>query len=414
VEAHYAPLRVPEAILDKVVQLTEDYLLSRYQPSKSIRLLDEACAWSIVQDPPLTELTEEALAHVLENTVGRGVVHTEPFDMEDVRDQLLKRIVGQDHLMSELAYAFVAGMGTFKKEKGPRGSFFFAGPTGVGKTWTALTLAEILGGGRDVLLRIDCNTLQGSGHDSQPAINRLLGPPPGYVGYVRGEGGILSKIRDIPEAVVLFDEIEKADPGISKTLLQILGQGTVRDADDNLLDFRRSFLIFTSNAGVSYGSTQETVGFQRGRKTSGPIATVTQDSVEEDLRDRGVPQEFLGRGFKWFIFEELTRDDILVVIERQLASLVKLTELHGYRLEWNPELVGYLADRWEPQFGVRHLDTIVKNRITEQLSVADAQGELHEINRIRLSLSEHGDTNPTSIGGATRRCEGDTLIIELA
>jgi ATP-dependent Clp protease ATP-binding subunit ClpC len=305
-------------------------------------------------------------------------------------------------------------MGDFKEAKGPRGNFFFAGPTGVGKTWTAVMLAEILAGGKGALIRVDCNTLQGSGHDSQPAINRLFGPPPGYVGYVRGEGGILSKIRDIPEAIVLFDEIEKADPGVAKALLQILVEGTARDADDNLLDFRRSFLIFTSNAGVSYGSGRVSVGFDMGADTGGTAATVTKETVLEDLRRRGLPQEFLARNFKWFIFSELTRSEIPIVIDRQLASLVEMTELHGYELEWDAGIVDYLADQWEPQFGVHHLATIVKNRITEQLSVADAQGELEGVEHIRLERFEAGVEEQASVAGASRTRDGDTLIIKLA
>jgi ATP-dependent Clp protease ATP-binding subunit ClpA len=412
VEAHYA-VRIPPELLAKAVNLSEDYLLGRYQPSKSIQLLDEACAWCIVQDPPLEELTEEALILALEDTIGRGVVRAKPLSIEEVHGRLTDTLVGQDDLLADLAHAFVAGMGEFKAAKGPRGNFFFAGPTGVGKTQAALVLAEILGGGRDTLIRVDCNTLQGSGYDSGPAINRLLGPPPGYIGYVRGEGGILSKIRNIPEAIVLFDEIEKADPGVAKMLLQILGEGTTQDADDNLLDFRRSFLIFTSNAGVSYEGHHADVGFIQREAGHGTVSDVSKETVLEDLRRRGFPQEFLGRNFKWFIFSELDRDNILIVIERQLSGLEEMAELRGYELEWDPAIVRYLADQWEPRFGVRHLTTIVKNRVSEQLSVADAQGELEGVKRIRL---EHLDpaAGTVSIGGARRRREEETLIIELA
>ncbi len=415
VEDYYG-VHIPEELVDKTVELAEDYLLGRYQPNKSIQLLDEACAWCIVQEPPLEELTEDALVIALEDTVGHGVVRAEHLTIDDVLGRLREKIVGQDDVLADLAHAFVAGMGQFKATKGPRGNFFFAGPTGVGKTQTALILAEIIGGGKDALLRVDCNTLQGSGYDSQPAINRLLGPPPGYIGYVRGEGGILSKIRDYPEAIVLFDEIEKADPGVGKTLLQILDEGTAQDADDNLLDFRRSFLIFTSNAGVSYEGGRRPVGFDLGqdRSTSDAVSEVTKDTVLEDLRSRGLPQEFLARNFKWFMFSELERDEIPVVIDRQLESLVELAELSGYALEWDPTIVGYLADEWEPRFGVRHLTTIVKNRITEQLSVADAQGELDGVKRIRLERRVADHEEEAAIAGASRRRDEDTLIIELA
>src|SRR5207244_2316370 len=113
-------------------------------------------------------------------------------------------------------------------------------------------LSKILGAGRENLLRVDCNTLQGSGSESGPIINRLLGVPPGYVGYARGQGGILSRVRDLPECVVLFDEFEKAGAAVWRLLLQIIDNGQVEDTDGNLLDFRRSFIIFTTNAGCVY------------------------------------------------------------------------------------------------------------------------------------------------------------------
>ncbi len=117
----------------------------------------------------------------------------------------------------------------------PRGVFFFCGPTGVGKTETALALSKVLGGGGESLIRVDCNTLQRSGSDSGPILNILLGVPPGYIGYVRGKGGVLSRVRDNPESVVLFDEIEKADASVGKTLLRIIDTGRCEDNDGNIL-----------------------------------------------------------------------------------------------------------------------------------------------------------------------------------
>lgn len=409
VAAHYAPLRIPEALVDTCVDLTEDYLLGREQPRKSIRLLDAACAWCLVQDPPLPELTETALETVLEDTIGHGVVRRRELTEDSLLARLKEHIIGQDEVMAELAHDFVAGLGEWQATKGPRGAFFFAGPTGVGKTYAALILAEILGGDREALLRVDCNTLQGSGIDSGPALNRLLGPPPGYIGYVRGQGGLLSKIRDIPEAIVLFDEIEKADPGVAKILLQILEEGTVHDADDNLLDFRRSFLIFTSNAGVT---TSHLVPGFHGKATQQAHETLSHEaekqSVLDDLQARGFPPEFLGRYIKWFYFQPLAATYIPVIVEQQLASLRDLAELRGYEFEWDPALVDHLSKEWEPRFGVRHVTMIVANRVTEQLSVGAAQGELVDVRRIRLALGTDG-----GVGGATRRREGDTLVIEL-
>ena len=138
-------------------------------------------------------------------------------------------------------------MGKFER---PRGVFLFGGPTGVGKTETAVQLAQMLSGSANNLIRVDCNTLQPTGHQKTSVIWTLLGVPPGYMGH--GEGGILSKVREKPNAVILFDEFEKADAAVGKLLLQILDTGLQQDNMGTMLDFRQSFIIFTSNLGCDY------------------------------------------------------------------------------------------------------------------------------------------------------------------
>jgi len=205
-ESYYAPLRIPEAVLARTVALTEEYGTGRNQPDKSIQLLDEACAHCVTAEPPLPEVTEEVLLRALEDMVGHGIAHRERLTETAVLAALRARIVGQDAALEEIAHAFVAGFGDWSRRSGPRGVMLFGGPTGTGKTETALILASLLGEGERNLIRVDCNTLQGSAHDAGPAIARLLGVPPGYVGYARGQGGILSRIRDVPECVLLFHE----------------------------------------------------------------------------------------------------------------------------------------------------------------------------------------------------------------
>src|SRR5262249_43986051 len=145
----------------------------------------------------------------------------------------------------------------------------------------ALTLAKALGGGRDALVRIDCNTLAGASHDGTMAVSRLLGVPAGYVGYVKGQGGLLSRVRDTPEAVGLFDEMEKAPPKGGELLLQILDEGTAEDSDGNRLDFRRTFIVFTTNAGW-HGVVRRSMGF--GAPPPGDLSG--EASNEGDVRSR--------------------------------------------------------------------------------------------------------------------------------
>jgi ATP-dependent Clp protease ATP-binding subunit ClpA len=408
-QAHYSSLTIPDGVLTRAVDLTDEHLPTRFQPDKAIQLLDEACALMTVGQDQGSVLTEGALVEALEDTIGHGLVRPEALTVETVVDALKSGIVAQDAALRQVAESFVAGLAEgWRRREGPQGVFLFGGPTGVGKTETAKQLARLLGGGREALLRVDCNTLAGRGLDAKGVIaNQLLGVPRGYVGYSRGEGGLLSKIRDLPESVVLFDEIEKANPVISDLLLQILDEGRVLDTDENLLDFRRSFIVFTTNAGTSYERGAFPLGFGKDVVEVSDAPRVTKESVLADLRERGYREEFLGRGIDVVIFQALDRDAIRMVLERQLAGLDEAAELRGYQFEWDAAVVEHLVSQWQPRFGARHLATILRHRIVEQLAIADVQGELAGVATIRLALDEKQEVG--ALGG--RRREGDTMVV---
>jgi ATP-dependent Clp protease ATP-binding subunit ClpA len=411
-ERHYAPLQIPDEMFTRAVELTEEYLSGRYQPDKSIQLLDQACAVCTTAQPPREELNEEALYEALESATGQKLVRRDTLTVEDVRRRLEERIIGQDEVMEKLAGAFVAGLGGWQTKGAPRGVYLFAGPTGVGKTETALALAQILGGGRDALIRIDCNTLLGGG-ESHAGTSQLLGIPPGYIGYVRGQGGLLSRIRDRPESVVLFDEFEKADREVGELLLQVIDHGRVEDAEGNSLDFRRAYLIFTTNAGVTYDAPPP-FGFTpgAGKAAVGPV--VNLEAVKAELRERiGLGEEFLGRITHFFAFQGLSGEVISRIVHSQLTDLAGPARRRKMELVWDAAVERHLAGQWQPRFGVRYLAAILRNRITEQLSVAEAQGQLHGVRVIRLRLlADSADATPA--GSATCSREGETLVICLA
>jgi ATP-dependent Clp protease ATP-binding subunit ClpA len=412
VEEFYDGLPVPDEILQCVIDLTEQYLPSRFQPDKAIQLIDEACALCVTMETPPEAVSEDALWRALEDIIGHSIVREEQIGEDELFERLREKIVGQDEALRGIARAFVSGLGGWSKKSAPRGVFFFAGPTGVGKTETALLLSRVLGGGQESLVRIDCNTLQGSGYDPRGAISYLLGVEPGFVGYVQGKGGVLSRIRDKPESVVLFDEIEKADPGVGKLLLQIIDDGRVEDRDGNVLDFRRSFIIFTTNAGCVYD--EKRLGFEAGAGATQPRTDM--ESLKAEIRAMGLGEEFLGRIGHYFEFSGLDGDSIRQVLASQLDRLRETADIRGYDLEWHDEIVEHLASQWQPRFGVRHLLAILRNRIVEQLSVAEAQGELKGIKTIRLEVLETdgaGD-NRDLAGLATRERRKDTLVIKVA
>lgn len=411
-EQYYHPLRISDPILRLAVELTDDHLPGHYQPRKSLQLLDEACAACVLAQPPEDVLTEQAVVRALENKIGRGVVRRQHLTVDDVFRKLTERIVGQDDVLYQVAEAFVAGLSGWASRTGPRAVFVFGGPTGVGKTEAARQLAQILGGQGEKVIRVDCNTLQGSGFDSGPAINRLLGVPPGYVGYAMGQGGILSRIRDLPESVVLFDEFEKADPGIGKLLLQILDEGKVEDVDGNVLDFRRSFLVFTTNAGCSYDEAPS-MGFLTGKQAL-EAPTAETGAMLNELRAIGLGEEFFGRIHHLCLFRALDTTSVERVVELQLAALREQAAERGLELEWNPDVAAHLASQWKPQFGVRALQGILRKCIQSQLGIAETQGELQGVRRIRLEREGRGTASYSLAGDlVTRRRDRDVLVIAL-
>jgi len=414
-ENFYAPLSIPEAILERVVSLTEEHLPSRFQPDKSIQLLDEACAYCVTATPRMDTVSEDALWRSLEDTIGHSVVRTRTLTEESVYEELARKIVGQDEVLRGVARAFVTGLGGWTQGSGPRGVFLFGGPTGVGKTETALELARILGGDRDTLVRVDCNTLQGSGYDGGPAINRLLGVPPGYIGYARGRGGILSRVRDCPETVVLFDEFEKAPRAVGELLLQILDKARVEDVDGNILDFGRAFVVFTTNAGCVYDKRQP-IGYLPDQASVPVTPEVDEDRLKQELGAMGLGQEFLGRIGHFFLFNGLDQASIRTVVEGQIKKLQAMAEERNLSLSWSPKLVDHLASQWQPRFGVRHLATILLHRVAEQLSVAEAQGELREATEVRLEVMQTpDDADDLDLSGlAVRETEESRLVIRLA
>lgn len=409
----YQPLHIPEDILEKAINLTDEYLPSRFQPDKAIQLMDDACAFCMTCEPPLANVTETALMEALEDMVGHKLMKPETLSEPSIFEQLQTRIIGQDTVLRHLTCAFVAGFSDWTAGGRPRGVFVLGGPTGVGKTETAIVLAKLMGHGKEMLIRVDCNTLSGSDYDVSPAIHCLIGTPPGYVGYARGQGGILSRIRDMPECIVLFDEFEKAPAGISQFLLQIIDDGRVEDVDGNMLDFRRAFFIFTTNVGCTYDNHQ--LGFGQSASSQSPWAD--DASVKKGLRDKGIGEEFLARINHYFIFNGLDAKAVPEIITRQLESLNELAQLKGHNLQWDDTIVPFLISRWQSRFGVRFLTTILRHRIIEQISIADAGGELKNVQTIRIEVMQLGKTKVNQVdmaGLSTRRREADTLIISLA
>jgi ATP-dependent Clp protease ATP-binding subunit ClpA len=402
IESHYG-VSIPADLLAKTVALVERWLPASHQPRGAIEFLELAAGEHRRALPPGRELTEPFLTEVLERKIGVPILHTARLTAGDVFKALSAKIAGQAAPLRELSDAFVAKLGSFHSERGPCGVFLLAGPTGVGKTQAALELARILGGGRDCLVRINANTLEGSGYDLGPATAELFGPPPGYTGYVRGQGAVLARVREFPESIVLFDEIEKAPPGVANLLLQILDEGRTQDMDGQVLDFRHSFIVFTTNAGNG-GHGAHPIGLSAGDPVSRTGSE--QDRVFSALHRMGFSDEFLGRIDRTFVFAPLGKDAIREVFMLRLADIRAELARRGLVLDVLPGLEDHVVSDWSPRFGARHVTHRFERELSDQLNLAESEKQLTNIRRVRLAVSTGH--------GKRRTMDGETLVIEIS
>jgi ATP-dependent Clp protease ATP-binding subunit ClpA len=427
-EKHFAPLTIPAEVLPRTVALSEQHLRDRSQPEKAIRLLEAACARAALEEaypaqesegergPP--RLTEAHVVQALEGFIGPVILPARTLSADELYAKLREQIVGQDEGLRELAEAVVAGRADngWYMRPGPRGVFLFGGPTGVGKTETAAVLARILGGGRDALVRVDCQNLQGSGSgwEANTLIWRLMGVAPGYKGHIPGcRDGLLVRVRDFPECVLLFDEFEKADSTVGRLILRILDEGKAQDSEGTEIDFRRCVVVLTSNAGVTYNDPERgSIILGRAASTPEP-ATVTEQTISEGLLASGLGQEFLGRVQHMILFRTLTDDSIREIISRQLANLKDLALARGKQLSWTPAALERLAWRWRthPHLGARYLTTLMRIQILDPLNIAAASGELGDDLREIVLDGEAGDGATGPSPRSHRQREGDRLRI---
>ncbi|WP_040496381.1 ATP-dependent Clp protease ATP-binding subunit, partial [Ilumatobacter nonamiensis] len=308
------------------------------------------------------EVDEEAVAEVLSLWTGIPVYKLTEEETErllHMEDELHKRIIGQEDAIKAVSQSIRRTRAGLKDPKRPSGSFIFLGPTGVGKTELAKTLTEYLFGDEKSMITLDM-----SEYMEPHAVSRLVGSPPGYVGYEEG-GQLTEAVRRKPFSVVLFDEIEKAHADVFNTLLQILEEGRLTDSQGRSVDFRNTVLIMTSNLGTqdlrkaNVGFTQDDTAMSYERM---------KEKVNESLKTHFRP-EFLNRIDETIVFHELARDEVLQMVDMQLERLVKQLEGQGLGIELKQEAKELLADRgYDPTLGGRPLRRAIQRHIEDSLS----------------------------------------------
>jgi len=445
-EAHHR-VQITDAALRQAVELSDRYITGRVQPDKAIDVIDEAGAAvrlkSMTKPPDLAELEreieklimekdeavknadyeraaelrdkaeeararkeqmqrewrnrvkeidgvvdEETIATVVSGITGVPLTRLEKSEVQRLlrlEEELHKRVISQDEAVRAVARAVRRSRSGLKDPNRPMGSFIFIGPSGVGKTYLAKCLAEFMFGDQDALVILDM-----SEYMEKHNVSRLVGAPPGYVGYEEG-GQLTERIRRRPYSVVLLDEIEKAHPDVFNMLLQIMEEGRLTDSFGRHVDFKNTILIMTSNIGADRITNQGEFGFgKRDEEVSyQKMKAMLQTEVERYFRP-----EFINRVDELVVFHKLNHEDLIQIVDLELAKVAQRLSQRGLTLELDEKAKDLLIE-WgtDDKFGARPLRRAIENKIEDPLSEAILRGEYEGKNHIFVSAgqNEHGE-----------------------
>ena len=438
-EAHHR-VRITDEAIEAAVQLSDRYIADRFLPDKAIDLIDEAASRVRIKAftaPPdmkeqearleaLGKETEEAVAHEdfekaaqlrdekkrLQNEIAQrrkeweqrregrveivgeeevaqivsswtGIPVSRMTEGEAERllhleETLHSRVIGQDEAVAAVARAVRRARAGIKDPQRPIGSFIFLGPTGVGKTELCKALGEALFGDENSLIRIDM-----SEYMEKHSVSRMIGSPPGYVGYEEG-GQLTEKVRRKPYSIVLLDEVEKAHPDVFNVLLQILEDGRLTDGQGRVVDFKNTVIVMTSNAGVQTIKKQRTMGFGSADSREKTYEQM-RDNIMEEVKQVFRP-EFLNRVDEIIVFHELTEEDINRIAALMLKAVGKRLAERGIELEVAPEAVALLAKAgFDPQYGARPLRRTIQRKVEDALSEEILSGAIHLGDRVSVT-----------------------------
>ena len=364
-EEHHGVRYTDEAI-EACARLSDRYITGRFLPDKAIDAMDEAGSMVHLRKrsgKAVPSVTADDIAGVISGMTGIPVgkiAESETVRLVKMKERLSRRIIGQDEAIEKVVSAIRRNRAGIKDPDRPIGTFLFFGPTGVGKTQLAKSLAEYLFDSPDNIVRLDM-----SEYMEKFTVSKLIGAPPGYVGF--GEGGQLSeRVRRKPYCVVLLDEIEKAHPDIFNLLLQVTDEGRLTDSNGRTVDFRNTILIMTSNVG---SREMDEYGSGMGFNTPGRDVAGNRKAVLEKAVRKAFPPEFINRIDEQVFFNPLTKKDIEKIIDIELKDLRERVAGTGYRLSVTPAAKRLAADAgYDPKFGARPLKRAVRKYIEDPVS----------------------------------------------
>lgn len=429
-EAHHKAIYSPEAI-EASVKLTARYLTGRYLPDKAIDVLDEAGArarigqmtrppiikelearidqinkdklaaiseqnfekaasmrdaekhakkeledilknWRTHSEEAVIDVTEDDIMAVVSKWTGiplRRMEENETEKLLKMEDELKGRVIGQNEAVTAISKALRRSRADLKDPRRPIGSFLFLGPTGVGKTYLARNLAEFMFGDPESLIQIDM-----SEYMEKFTSSRLIGSPPGYVGYEEG-GQLSEQVRRRPYSVILFDEVEKAHPDVMNLLLQVLEEGMITDSLGRKIDFRNTIIILTSNVGASTIKRQATLGFNAMTADEGDFETM-KEKINEEAKRHFKP-EFLNRLDELVVFHMLEKADLSRIVNLEISKLSKRLKEKSITLELTPPAIDLLITKgYDPNYGARPMRRAVERYLEDPLAEALLRGDI--------------------------------------
>ena len=388
-EKHHNVIYTDEAI-EACVRMSDRYITDRCLPDKAIDAMDEAGSMVRLKNPKKTgHVTAEDVASIISKMTGipsGRIAEGEGNKLMKMRAKLQGRIIGQDDAIDKVVRAIQRNRAGIKDPGKPIGTFLFFGPTGVGKTQLAKALAEYLFDSEENMVRLDM-----SEYMEKFNVSRLIGAPPGYVGFEEG-GQLSERVRRKPYCVVLLDEIEKAHPDVFNVLLQVMDEGRLTDSNGRTVSFRNTIVIMTSNVGSreleEYGSG---VGFNTaGRNVQGNRKAVLEKAVR-----KAFPPEFINRVDEQIFFNSLTKEDIEKIIDIELKGLKNRVKEAGFELNVTPAAKRFVAEAgYDPSYGARPLKRAIQKHIEDPVSehiimsrMMSGKKELDH-SKIRVSLSD--------------------------
>ena len=325
----------------------------------------------------------ETIAEVVSNMTGVPLTRLEKKEAQrllELEAELHKRVVSQDEPINAVAKSVRRSRSGLKDPNRPMGCFIFLGPSGVGKTLLARALAEFMFGNENALIQLDMSEFM-----EKHNVSRLVGAPPGYVGYEEG-GQLTERIRRRPYAVLLLDEIEKAHPDVYNILLQIMDEGRLTDNFGRHVDFKNVVLIMTSNIGADL--IKNSSGFGFGKKTAEANYEKMKEVLEKEV-ERHFRPEFLNRVDDTIVFKALTREDLRTIVNYELAKVFKRLTEHGLKLELTEQGKEFLIDKgYNPEFGARPLRRAIEHYIEDPLSEAILRSEFKGKNLIKIDVQD--------------------------